>query len=145
MPCSDQLVDEAVVEVESRRVGRPGRSGWIRGQRDREPVAADAEPLHQRDVLDVAVVVVARDLAAVPSVIRPGSAVNVSQMLGPLPSSSQPPSIWYDAVLVPNRKPGREQGEVVRGGRHHIREDIGMAVTAVRRFGEVVRDPRRGA
>ena len=38
--------------------------------------------------------------------IRPGCAQNVSQMLGPLPSSVAAPSIWYDAVLVPNRKPG---------------------------------------
>lgn len=36
----------------------------------------------------------------------PGLAVKVSQMLGPLPSLLAPPSIWYDAVLVPNRKPG---------------------------------------
>src|SRR6478736_6093169 len=42
----------------------------------------------------------------VPSTTRPGSAVNVSQMLAPLPSSCAAPSIWYDAVLVPKRKPG---------------------------------------
>jgi quercetin 2,3-dioxygenase len=36
----------------------------------------------------------------------PGLAVKVSQMLGPLPSLLAPPSIWYDAVLVPNLKPG---------------------------------------
>jgi len=36
----------------------------------------------------------------------PGLAVKVSQMLGPLPSLLAAPSIWYDAVLVPNRKPG---------------------------------------
>ena len=66
--------------------------------------------LHQRDVLDVAVVVVARDLAVLPSLIRPGSAVNVSQMLGPFPSSSHAPSIWYDAVLVPNTNPAGSRG-----------------------------------
>ena len=38
--------------------------------------------------------------------IEPGLAVKVSQMLGPLPSLLAAPSIWYDAVLVPNRKPG---------------------------------------
>ena len=36
----------------------------------------------------------------------PGFSVKVSQMLGPLPSLLAAPSIWYDAVLVPNRKPG---------------------------------------
>lgn len=36
----------------------------------------------------------------------PGLAVKVSQMLGPLPSLLAAPSIWYDAVLVPNRNPG---------------------------------------
>src|SRR3954467_15249143 len=45
-----------------------------------------------------------------PSTIRPGSAQKVSQMLGPLPSSVTAPSIWYDAVLVPNRNPGGSCG-----------------------------------
>src|SRR3569623_90121 len=31
-------------------------------------------------------------------------------MLGPLPSSLAPPSIWFDAVLAPNRKPGGSRG-----------------------------------
>ena len=31
-------------------------------------------------------------------------------MLGPLPSSVAAPSIWYDAVLVPKRKPGGSWG-----------------------------------
>ena len=37
--------------------------------------------------------------------IFPGSAQKVSQTLTPLPSSWTAPSIWYDAVLVPNTKP----------------------------------------
>ena len=45
-----------------------------------------------------------------PSLIRPGSAQNVSQMLAPRPPTSTPPSIWYDAVLVPKRKPGGSWG-----------------------------------
>src|SRR3954449_1024408 len=51
-----------------------------------------------------------------PSWIRPGCAQKVSQMLGPLPSSVAAPSIWYDAVLVPNRKPGGSWGRP-EGGR----------------------------
>ena len=43
--------------------------------------------------------------------ILPGCAVKVSQMLGPLPSSSDAPSIWYDAVLVPKRNPGGNWGD----------------------------------
>ena len=34
-------------------------------------------------------------------------------MLGPLPSSVCRPSIWYAAVLVPNRKPGGSWGKSV--------------------------------
>jgi hypothetical protein len=41
--------------------------------------------------------------------IRPGFSVKVSQMLGPLPSLLAAPSIWYDAVLVPNRNPGGKE------------------------------------
>ena len=46
--------------------------------------------------------------------IRPGWAAKVSQMLGPLPSSSAAPSIWYADVLVPNRKPGGSCGKGTR-------------------------------
>ena len=42
--------------------------------------------------------------------IEPGLAVKVSQMLGPLPSLLTAPSIWYAAVLVPNRNPGGNRG-----------------------------------
>ena len=35
----------------------------------------------------------------------PGVWLNVSQMLGLRPSSAAAPSIWYDAVAVPNVKP----------------------------------------
>ena len=42
--------------------------------------------------------------------IEPGFAVKVSQMLGPLPSLLTAPSIWYDAVLVPNRNPAGNRG-----------------------------------
>ena len=37
--------------------------------------------------------------------MAPGRSQNVSQTLGPRPSSVVAPSIWYDAVLVPNRNP----------------------------------------
>src|SRR4051794_15086574 len=36
-------------------------------------------------------------------------------MLGPLPSSVAAPSIWYDAVLVPKRKPGGSWGRGAGG------------------------------
>lgn len=47
--------------------------------------------------------------------IDPGLDVKVSQMLGPLPSLLAAPSIWYDAVLVPNRNPG---------GKESVRDDV---------------------
>ena len=46
--------------------------------------------------------------------MRPGSAQNVSHTLGPRPPSWAAPSIWYDAVLAPNRNPAGRRGE--RGG-----------------------------
>ena len=36
--------------------------------------------------------------------------MKVSQIDGPLPSLETAPSIWYDAVLVPNRNPGGNRG-----------------------------------
>jgi len=55
----EQLVDEAVVELQARLVhlAGPGRLDARPG--DREPVALGAQPRHQRDVLVPAVVVVA--------------------------------------------------------------------------------------
>src|SRR4051794_33123391 len=38
--------------------------------------------------------------------MRPGVWANVSQMLRPRPSAVTAPSTWYDAVAVPQRKPG---------------------------------------
>jgi len=40
----------------------------------------------------------------VASEILPGVLANVSQMLGPRPSSATAPSIWYDAVALPQTK-----------------------------------------
>ncbi len=42
--------------------------------------------------------------------MRPGSAQNVSHTLRPRPSSWAAPSIWYDAVLAPNRNPAGSRG-----------------------------------
>ena len=53
--------------------------------------------------------------------IDPGFAVNVSQMLGPLPSLLVAPSIWYDAVLVPKRNPG---------GNDSVRDDAPEALVS---------------
>ena len=42
---------------------------------------------------------------------------NVSQMDGERPSSEAAPSIWYDAVAAPQRKPGGKLiASVVLGG-----------------------------
>ena len=89
---------DAVLEQRRRSAGRrtrgpcalagPDPVGWIRGQAIEKPVAADAEPLHQRDVLVRTGGSGRRPRAPLePSTIRPGWAVKVSQMLGPRPSS----------------------------------------------------------
>ena len=62
-----QLVDQPAVEVEPGRVGRPGAAGLHPGPGDREPVRLQAQLGHQRDVVAVAVVVVARHVAGVPA------------------------------------------------------------------------------
>ena len=41
-----------------------------------------------------------------PFATAPGTRANVSQMDGERPSSEAAPSIWYDAVAAPQRKPG---------------------------------------
>jgi hypothetical protein len=58
-----QVVDEAVVEVQALGVDRSGALGQQAGPGDREPVAVDAEPAQQADVLAVAVVVAAGGVA----------------------------------------------------------------------------------
>src|SRR5205085_10127086 len=40
-----------------------------------------------------------------PPVMTPGVWLNVCQMLGPAPSASGDPSIWYEAVAEPHTKP----------------------------------------
>src|SRR6266849_7884777 len=61
----EQLVDEAVVEVEACLVDRaaPGREDAR--PRDREPKRVQTELAHERDVVAVAVVEVARDLTRI--------------------------------------------------------------------------------
>ena len=107
----EQLVDEPVVEREPLGVG-PALAGRLDPRpRDREAVAvgrrAAASARRPR-----------RSGGSGRTPARPTSrrrssracAVKVSQMLGPLPSLLAAPSIWYAAVLVPNRKPGGNRG-----------------------------------
>src|SRR5262245_7836988 len=64
-PGSDQLVDQAVVEVETLRVWLtgPGREDARPG--DGEPIRVRAEVLHQRDILLIAMIVVVCDVAGI--------------------------------------------------------------------------------
>ena len=64
-PVREQLVDEPVVEVEARLVHPAAPLGKHARPRDREAERVEPELAHQRDVLAVAVVEVARDLAGV--------------------------------------------------------------------------------
>ena len=60
-----ELVDEAVVEVEAGCVDGAGRARDDARPGDREAEGVEPELPHQRDVLRIAVVEVARDLAVV--------------------------------------------------------------------------------
>ncbi len=66
-PLLQQLVDESPVEVEARRVGRSRARGLNPGPRDREPVRAQPQAGHQRDIVTVAVIVVGGDVSGVPA------------------------------------------------------------------------------
>ena len=61
----EELVDQAVVEAEARFVGAPRPLGQHPGPGHREPVGAQTEVGHERDILAVPVVVVAGDVAGV--------------------------------------------------------------------------------
>jgi hypothetical protein len=64
-PVAEQLVDQAVVEVEALLVHRAASAGDDPRPCDRQPEGVDPELAHERDVLAVAVVEVARDRTAV--------------------------------------------------------------------------------
>ena len=64
-PVAEELVDEAIVEVEPRRVHAPAAFGKDPRPGDREPERVQAELVHQADVVAVAMVEVARDIAVV--------------------------------------------------------------------------------
>src|SRR3954468_17322701 len=78
--------------------------------------------------------------------MRPSWAVNVSQMLGPRPSSATAPSTWYAAVLVPNLKPGGSWGntgtmflvsvEIRRGTSRFVTREEGRETRHSFSFGE---------
>ena len=70
---TEQLIDEALVEVDARRVHRSPVGTHPRPRR-REAVGLQPETLHERDVVAVAVVVIARDIAALPADDGPGNA-----------------------------------------------------------------------
>ena len=91
---AEQGVDEALVEVETGLVDGAGPRGQDARPADAEAIGARPQLGHQPDVLRVAVVVVAGDVARVPSAIAPGRRAKVSQIDGPRPSSAAAPSIW---------------------------------------------------
>jgi len=89
----EQLVDEPVVESSPAWLTRPRPSGRTRGHAIENLNASSPAP-HERDVVAVAVVEVARDRAGVAAPDLPGVAENRSQTLSPRPSSCTAPSIW---------------------------------------------------
>ena len=103
MPASEQFVDEPRVEVEALRVDRAA-VGTTRAQSVENRYESQPESLHERDVVAVAVVVVAGDVAVVAVETAPGTRANASQIESVRPSSWAAPSIWEAAVADPNRK-----------------------------------------
>jgi hypothetical protein len=100
----EQPVDEPVVEREPLRVdlARAGRLDPRPG--DREPVAAHAEPLHQRDVLGPAVVVVAG--------LRPAAAVlDPARLGGEGVPDAGPAAVLGDRALDLVRRGAGPEGE----------------------------------
>src|SRR5439155_9471731 len=70
--CGEQLVDEPVVEVEPRLVHLAAPMREHARPCDREPERVEAELAHERDIVRVAVVEVARDGARVAVAHLPG-------------------------------------------------------------------------
>ena len=104
----EQLVDEAVVEVEARRRSRgPRPSGRIRGHAIEKRKAFEPELADQADVLAVAVVRVAGDRAAVPSRPSRARAEAIPDALAATVLVGAP-STWYAAVAAPQTKSGRK-------------------------------------
>ena len=128
----DEAVREVDVEVETGLVELARAGRLDAGPRDREPVGLQAEVLHDRDVLR------RRGGSGRPRRRRcrrraPCRACgeNVSQMDGPRPSSSNAPSIWYEAVAEPQRKSEgnwRPEGREVVIGMSFGRAEVAVTV-----------------
>ena len=103
-PCFPKCLEDASVESHPfgiqrshthRLQPRPRQGKWVR---------SETEFGHQRDVLLPQFEVVTRNVAVVAVVHTSGLVSNVSQIEGPRPPRSTPPSIWYAAVAAPHRK-----------------------------------------
>ena len=70
----EQLVAEPTIEVQPLLVQRPASARLHARPRDGEPIGVEPQPSHQRDVLAIAVVVVARHVAGIPAE-RPSESV----------------------------------------------------------------------
>ena len=105
-PAAEQLVDEAVVEVEPRCVDGPAACRNDPRPRDREPKRVEAELAHQRDVLAVAVVEVAGDcsVVAVPHLARASRRTDPTRFRRGRPRSSLLRS-GTTRLLLPRRSP----------------------------------------
>ena len=106
-PGGEQRVDEGSVEVDARLARRAPPVRLHARPRDREPIGIDTELGQQRHVFGHPPAMVGRDAPVVRRrCTLPGVAQNVSQIDGPRPSRSTPPSIWYAEVATPHRKDG---------------------------------------
>jgi hypothetical protein len=89
----EQAVHETVVERQARFVDSTSALGKDSGPGDRKAVRAQADLAHEADILGVAVIMVAGDIAVWPMKVAPGRWLKTSHTDGPLPSASCAPSI----------------------------------------------------
>ena len=122
-PMLEHRVDQALVEGEALLVQRAMALGEDAGPCEGESVVADPQVAHEREILAVAVVVVARDIEGVAVVDRPlpaGVAVPHGLALSPLECGAL--DLGRGGGHSPGEFPGKGEGGFLKG---HVRAGCG--------------------
>src|SRR6185436_2257295 len=109
-PFFQQLVDESRIEIDSLLVDRAGAFGMNAAPGDAEPVSVCAELGHDADVVLVAPVVVAGDVAGL---VEPGVAGSVGEAVPDTSSSAISGRGAFDLVGGGRGSPNEIVGEFV--------------------------------
>ncbi len=125
-PGREQLVDQPVVERGAPWAERSPGLGEQPRPRDREPVGAQPEVAHQRDVVGVPVVVVARDVAVV-AVADPARRGGEG-----VPDGRGPATLGDRSLHLVRRRGGApdEVGRELLGVHHGIHQEVGQVDAA---------------